>query len=58
MDPDQRVREAIAMVFRKFGEFQSIRQVHLWLRQEGIALPAVRYIADEGRCIVEHGQTI
>ena len=29
MDPDRRVREAIALVFRKFAELGSIRQVHL-----------------------------
>lgn len=40
-DPDRRVRAAIALVFRKFAEFQSIRQVHLWLRQEAIELPAI-----------------
>jgi len=52
MDPDRRVREGIALVFAKFAEFQSIRQVHLWLRQERIALPAVRYTAAEGRSVV------
>jgi hypothetical protein len=31
----------VALVFAKFAEFQSIRQVHLWFRQERIALPAV-----------------
>ena len=51
MDPDQRVRDAIALVFRKFAEFGSGRQVHLWLRQEGIELPAVRYGA-RGREVV------
>src|SRR5207344_3134874 len=40
-DPDLRVREALALVFRKFAEMQSVRQVHLWFRQESIALPAV-----------------
>src|SRR5712672_1464714 len=35
-DPDRRVQEALELVFRKFAEFQSIRQVHLWLRQERI----------------------
>ena len=40
-DPDQRVREALALVFRKFVGLQSVRQVHLWFRQERIALPAV-----------------
>ena len=42
-DPDQRVREALALVFRKFVELQSVRQVHLWFRQEKIALPAVSH---------------
>jgi Recombinase/Resolvase, N terminal domain len=51
-DPDQRVREALTLVFSKFAEFQSMRQVHLWFRQENIALPAVRYSAEEGRGIV------
>ncbi len=50
-DPDERVREAIDLVFRKFAEFRSIRQVHLWLRQEEVLLPAVR-IAGEERSIV------
>ena len=47
-DPDLRVREALALVFRKFAELQSVRQVHLWFRQERIVLPAVCYGA-EGR---------
>src|SRR5271166_5920902 len=51
-DPDQRVREAVALVFSKFAEFQSIRQVHLWFRQERIALPAVNYTIADGRSIV------
>ncbi|WP_204840123.1 recombinase family protein [Cereibacter azotoformans] len=50
-DPDRRVQEAIGLVFRKFAEFQSIRQVHLWLREEGVLKPAV--VTDgEGRRIV------
>ncbi len=52
MDPDRRVREGVALVFLKFAEFQSIRQVHLWLRQERIVLPAVRYTTAEGRSVV------
>jgi excisionase family DNA binding protein len=52
VDPDRRVREGIALVFSKFAEFQSIRQVHLWLRHERIVLPAVRYTATEGRSVV------
>ena len=43
MDPDRRMREAITLVFRKFAEYGSIRQVHLWLRQERVELPAVVY---------------
>jgi len=51
IDPDQRVREAIALVFRKFNEFHSIRQVHLWLRQEQIRLPAVEYAPLDQRIV-------
>lgn len=51
-DPDQRVQEAIALVLRKFVEFQSIRQVHLWLRHERIMLPAVNYRIDQERRII------
>jgi excisionase family DNA binding protein len=50
MDPDQRVQEAIRLVFRKFAEMQTVRQVHLWLREERIPLPAVGY-GPEGRRI-------
>jgi DNA invertase Pin-like site-specific DNA recombinase len=38
--PDQRVQEAIALVFRKFSELRSVRQVLLWFRHEKIFLPA------------------
>jgi excisionase family DNA binding protein len=50
-DPDRRVQEAIGLIFRKFAEFQSIRQVHLWLRQEGVLTPAVE-TDGEGRRVV------
>jgi DNA invertase Pin-like site-specific DNA recombinase len=40
-DPDQRVQEAIALVFRKFVELQTIRQVLVWCRQEKILLPSL-----------------
>ena len=39
-NPDKRVQQAIQLVFRKFAELQSARQVHIWLRDEGIELPA------------------
>ena len=50
-DPDQRVQEALRLVFAKFAEFQSVRQVHVWLRDEGIALPVACHRAAEGRSI-------
>ena len=50
-DPDRRVQEALGLVFRKFAALQSIRQVHLWLRQEEVRLPAVEDIG-EGRRVV------
>jgi recombinase len=31
--------DALQLVFAKFAEFQSARQVHIWLRDEGIKLP-------------------
>ena len=51
-DPDQRVQDALKLVFSKFAEFQSARQVHVWLRDEGIALPVSSYNAVSGRSIV------
>src|SRR6476469_4422090 len=50
-DPDQRAQEALSLVFAKFAEFQSVRQVHVWLRDEGIALPVAWHRAAEGRSI-------
>jgi DNA invertase Pin-like site-specific DNA recombinase len=43
MDPDRRIQEMIRLVFRKFEEMGSIRQVLLWFRSEGVELPAVEY---------------
>jgi excisionase family DNA binding protein len=42
-DPDQRVREAIGLVFQKFRELGTVRQVLVWLRQERIELPANQF---------------
>lgn len=50
-DPDLRIREAIALVFHKFRDLHSVRQVLLWLRQESIALPSADY-GPQGRSIV------
>ena len=50
-NPDRRVRDALQLVFAKFAEFQSARQVHLWLRDEGIELP-VKSREGEARGVV------
>jgi DNA invertase Pin-like site-specific DNA recombinase len=42
-DPDRRVQDAIALIFHKFAGLQSVRQVVIWMRQEQIVLPVVRY---------------
>jgi DNA invertase Pin-like site-specific DNA recombinase len=42
MDPDRRVREAISLVFRKFAELQTVRQVLVWIRQEQILVPILQ----------------
>jgi DNA invertase Pin-like site-specific DNA recombinase len=49
-DPDRRVRAALELVFRKFMELQSVRQVHVWLRQEHIDLPFIEY-TEAGRTV-------
>ena len=38
-DPDRRVGEALAVVFRKFFERGSVRQTLVWFQQEGLELP-------------------
>jgi len=40
-DPDQRVRTAIDLVFRKFAEFASARGLYFWLCQQQIQLPSI-----------------
>jgi excisionase family DNA binding protein len=40
-DPDERVRAAIDLVFRKFAELGSARRVYFWLGEQGIEMPAV-----------------
>ena len=41
-DPDVRVRSAIDLVFQKFAEMGSVRQVYFWLDQQQIQLPVAR----------------
>jgi DNA invertase Pin-like site-specific DNA recombinase len=50
-DPDQRVQDVLKLVFAKFAELQSVRQVHVWLREEGIAMPSACHSTAEGRSI-------
>jgi hypothetical protein len=38
-DPDRRVQEAIALVFRKFGELGTVRQTLWWFLEHGLQLP-------------------
>ena len=42
MDPDERIRETIQLVFRKFRELGSARQVFLWAILSKIQLPVQR----------------
>jgi len=42
-DPDRRVQEALALAFAKFAELQTVRQVHLWMRQQCLPMPAIEY---------------
>ena len=50
VDPDLRIRESLSLVFRKFGEIGSVRQLVLWLRQERIDLPVAVY-GPQGRTV-------
>jgi len=38
-DPDQRVQQAIELVFRKMIELGSVRQVLIWFRKQNLSLP-------------------
>lgn len=41
-DADDRVRDSVELVFRKFRELGSVRQVMLWLTLSSIELPVLR----------------
>jgi DNA invertase Pin-like site-specific DNA recombinase len=41
-DPDARVQAGIELIFRKFAELGSVRQLFFWLSQQQIELPVVR----------------
>src|ERR1022692_3840248 len=41
-DPDARIGSTMDLIFRKFAELGSVRQVYFWLDQQQIQLPVVR----------------
>jgi len=41
-DPDARIRAMIDLIFRKFAELGSVRQVYFWLDQQQMQLPVAR----------------
>lgn len=43
LDPDQRIQQAIRLVFQQFAATGSLRQALLWFRSEAAELPAVEY---------------
>lgn len=45
-DPDERVRESIALVFSKFREARSVRQAWLWFYDRDMELPVNKPSAD------------
>ena len=50
-DPDARIGSTIDLLFRKFAELGSVRQVYFWLDQQRIQLPVARG-AEEVREVV------
>jgi DNA invertase Pin-like site-specific DNA recombinase len=48
-DPDQRVQGAIRLVFRKFTEYGSLRQVLMWFAHEEVTFPFILHDRVMGR---------
>ena len=45
-DPNRRIQDAISLVFNRFADLQSARQVLLWTQQERILLPTLVHKSD------------
>jgi hypothetical protein len=41
--PDSRIREAVELVFEKFGEFRVGRQLYVWFHDESIEMPVYQF---------------
>ncbi|MGD8848031.1 MAG: recombinase family protein [Desulfobacteraceae bacterium] len=50
-DPDQRTREAVELVFRKFRELWSVRQTFLWFQTECVELPVNKSMEGKNRIV-------
>lgn len=49
INPDRRVRDGLALVFSKFSELQTVRQVLVFIRREQIVLPTMVQCTGEQR---------
>ena len=47
--PDARIRDAIALVFRRFSELRVGRQLYTWFHDEGIEMPVYQYVGGKLR---------
>lgn len=50
-DPDARIQSAIGLIFRKFAELGSVRQVYFWLDKQQIQLPVARGTKEAGEIV-------
>jgi len=50
-DPDERVREALDLVFRKFRELWSVRQTFKWFHAEQVELPVNKFIGGQRKLV-------
>jgi DNA invertase Pin-like site-specific DNA recombinase len=46
-DPDQRIQQAISLIFRMFHKLGSLRKTHRWLRENGIEVPVNKSCAGQ-----------